>query len=140
MPGARPPLWPCRRIYAPMMSSDSRVFGEGRRSTPTHTDHHTAVTASNCLSSALGVLKYCLSLLALKPLLRVISIVSSVRRAFYPSPPPPRLRMFTQSFIGFTQLQTRRSFSFFSSFLSGRPREMSSSAPHVVCLIVGAFV
>lgn len=86
MPGARPPLWPRRRIYAPMMSSDSRVFGEGRRSTPTHADHHTAVTASNCLSSALGVWKYCLSLLALKPLLRVISIVSSVRRAFYPSP------------------------------------------------------
>lgn len=57
-----------------------------------------------------------------------------------PPPPPPRLRTFTQSFIGFTQLQTRRSFSLFSSFLSGRPREMSSSAPHVVCLIVGAFV
>lgn len=115
---ARSPLWPCRRIYAPMMSSDSRVFGEGRRSTPTHTDHHTAVTASNCLSSAQAVLKYCLSLLALKPLLRVISIVSSVRRAF--SPPPSSLLLLA-SVRSHSLSSVSLSFKHVSLFPSSRP-------------------
>lgn len=81
---------------------------EGQRTRP-RTDHHTAVR-----SSPRSVLKYCQTLLALRPVLRLISISSSVHRAFY-LPFPCRHLTFTQSFTGFTHLFTRRSNFFFLS-------------------------
>lgn len=51
-----------------------------------HTDHHTAVSSSPLTASPPSVLKYCLTLLALRPILSVISFHPSAELSICPFP------------------------------------------------------
>lgn len=150
MPGARPPPWPRRRIYAPMMSSDSRVFGEGQR-----LDAHARRPSHSCCSFQLPLL--------CSGRLKVLSVFTRAKTSSQgylycficpprflslptlPPPHPPHLLLASvrSHSLSSVSLSFKHVALFFPSsrpFSPVVPREMSSSAPHVVCLIVGAFV
>lgn len=104
----------CGHIYASWCHPTAVCLG-GSTHTPTHRPSYSC-SLQPLTVSPLSVLKYCQTLLALRPLLIVISISSSVRRAFH-LPFPCRYLTFTQSFAGFTHLFTRCSDFFFSFYV-----------------------
>lgn len=96
----------CGHIYASWCHPTAVCLG-GSTHTPTHRPSYSC-SLQPLTVSLLSVLKYCQTLLALRPVLIVISISSSFHRAFY-LPFPCRYLTFTQSFTGFTHLFTRHS-------------------------------